>query len=99
MKDCELILNTDKDCYEYNLKGFKPKVEYIVSKTGEIYLTHTEVPFQLEGKGIGTSLVRDVLTDIEQRGLKLVPLCPFITRYIRKHPQWRKLLMEGFEMK
>lgn len=64
-------------------------------ENGEIYLTHTEVPPALEGKGIASQLVLKVLQDIEHKNLKLVPLCPFVAGYIQKHPEWKKLIMRG----
>lgn len=72
-----------------------PKIEYILSENGEIYLTHTEVLPALEGKGIASQLVLKVLQDIEHKNLKLVPLCPFVAGYIQKHPEWKKLIMRG----
>ena len=65
------------------------------TKNGEIYLTHTEVPSALEGKGVGSSLVRLALEDIERQQLRLVPLCPFVAGYVQKHPEWKRLVMEG----
>ncbi|HIV60158.1 MAG TPA: N-acetyltransferase, partial [Candidatus Alistipes pullistercoris] len=64
----------------------------------EIYLTHTEVPSALEGKGVGSSLVRLALEDIERQQLRLVPLCPFVAGYVQKHPEWKRLVMEGINI-
>lgn len=70
--------NTEKKQYELHVGNLTPKIEYIKNKNGEIYLTHTEVPSALEGKGIGSQLVEQALKDIERQGLRLVPLCPFV---------------------
>ncbi len=67
------------------------KIEY-VKQPGKIYLTHTEVPESLEGKGIGSALVRQVLEDIREKGLILVPLCPFVAAYISQHPEYQILV-------
>lgn len=88
MDDYELIDNTENHQYEFHIGKLVPKIEYIKSKNGEIYLTHTEVPVQLEGKGVGSQLVEKVLKDIERQELRLVPLCPFVAGYIKKHPDW-----------
>jgi hypothetical protein len=58
------------------------------------YLTHTEALPELEGKGIGSTLVKRVLEDIERKKLTLVPLCPFVAAYIQRHPEWKKLLLK-----
>lgn len=98
MDDYELIDNTENHQYEFHIGKLVPKIEYIKSKNGEIYLTHTEVPVQLEGKGVGSQLVEKVLKDIEQQGLRLVPLCPFVAGYIKKHPDWRRIVMKGINV-
>jgi predicted GNAT family acetyltransferase len=33
-----------------------------------------------------------VLDDIRTRGLRVVPECPFIVRYLRRHPEQRDLV-------
>ena len=67
MDDYELIDNTENHQYEFHIGKLVPKIEYIKSKNGEIYLTHTEVPVQLEGKGVGSQLVEKVLKYIERQ--------------------------------
>ena len=98
MDDYELIDNTENHQYEFHIGKLVPKIEYIKSKNGEIYLTHTEVPVQLEGKGVGSQLVEKVLKDIEREELRLVPLCPFVAGYIKKHPDWRRIVMKGINV-
>lgn len=98
MDDYELINNTENHQYEFHIGKLVPKIEYIKSKNGEIYLTHTEVPVQLEGKGVGSQLVEKVLKDIERQELRLVPLCPFVAGYIKKHPDWRRIVMKGINV-
>ena len=95
MTDYKLINNENSRRYEFQIDGFIPKIEYILSENGEIYLTHTEVPPALEGKGIASQLVLKVLQDIEHKNLRLVALCPFVGGYIQKHPEWKKLIMRG----
>lgn len=99
MEKYELIDRVERKQYEFHIEGFTPKIEYLKSKNGEIYLTHTEVPSPLEGKGIGSSLVEAVLHDVERQGLRVVPLCPFVAGYIQKNPEWKKLVMEGINIK
>lgn len=89
--------NTERKCFEIEVEGLKPRLEYILTKDS-IYLTHTEVPKQLEGKGVGSKLVLLVLTEIKKRDLKLVPLCPFVAMYIKRHPEWRELVLKGINI-
>ena len=59
---------------------------------GVITLSHTEVPQELEGQGLGSKLVRGVLDIVRARGLKVVPACGFVAAFIRKNPDYRDLL-------
>ncbi|WP_291530139.1 GNAT family N-acetyltransferase [Bacteroides sp. UBA939] len=94
-EDYELIDNEKRHQYELHIKQYIPKIEYIKSSNGEIYLTHTEVPVPIGGKGIGSQLVEKVLKNIDGQGLKLVPLCPFVSGYIHKHPEWKRIILKG----
>ena len=62
---------------------------------GMIVLSHTEVPEQLEGQGLGSKIVRGVLDIVRARGLKLVPACGFVAAFIRKNPEFRPLLVQN----
>ena len=57
-----------------------------------IAITHTEVDPSQEGQGIGSKLVEDVLQYVEQHNLKIVPLCPFVSAYIKRHPDWNRVV-------
>ena len=50
-------------------------------------LIHTEVPEQLKGKGIGSRLVRAVLDLAQENRLHIVPVCPFVAQYLKRHPE------------
>lgn len=90
--------NKEAKQYETSVDGFTPKIEYLRSKE-KIFLTHTEVPKELEGKGIGTELVKHALEDIKTQNLTLVPLCPFVALYIKRHPEWQALVLKGIRIK
>lgn len=57
-----------------------------------IVFTHTLVPKRLEGHGIGSKLIRGALDAARDRGLKVIPQCPFVKAYIDRHPEYRDLL-------
>jgi hypothetical protein len=86
-----------KKRYEVAIDDSIAYIEYIKAQD-KIYLTHTEVPKYLEGKGIGSALVLKVLEDIERQNLTLIPLCPFVALYLKRHPEWKKLVMKGINI-
>jgi hypothetical protein len=57
-----------------------------------ISFTHTIVPEEIEGRGVGSRLVRFALDRSRERGLKVVPLCYFVKGYIERHPEYQDLL-------
>ena len=59
-----------------------------------LMLTHTEVPAELEGQGVGARLVRFALDDARARGLKVLPFCRFVAAFIRRHPDYLELVPE-----
>jgi len=85
--------------FELHLPGGISYTEYIINKLGVIYLNHTEVPVALEGKGVGSALIRKVLHHIREERLKMAPLCPFVAVYLKRHPEEAKdLLAPGFHI-
>ena len=50
--------------------------------------THTEVPPEDEGKGIGARIVKAALEDTRRQGFKIVPACSFVVAYVRRHPEF-----------
>jgi len=94
----QLIDNEVLNQYEFQIEAYTPKIEYIKNKQQQIFLTHTEVPRALEGKGIGAALVKATLEDVKEKELSLVPLCPFVAAYIKRHPEWKSILSRGINI-
>jgi predicted GNAT family acetyltransferase len=57
-----------------------------------IIFTHTEVPQQHEGHGIGTLLIKAGLAFARGQGLQVAPSCPFFAAYMKKHVDVQDLL-------
>ncbi len=55
-------------------------------------IVHTEVPPQLEGRGIAAALVRAAFEHAEPPGFKVVPACSYVRAYVRRHPETQALL-------
>ena len=55
-------------------------------------LIHTQVAPALEGHGIGSQFVGGALDDIRRRDLTIVPICPFVRAYLRRHPEYTDLV-------
>ena len=63
---------------------------------GDVFsLMHTEVPEELEGQGIGSALVEQTFHYLEANSLRMVPRCAFVITYLKRHPEWNRLLDES----
>ncbi|MFC3998164.1 GNAT family N-acetyltransferase [Nocardiopsis sediminis] len=62
-----------------------------------IVFTHTEVPPSYAGQGVGGALVRGALDDVRDRGLAVLPLCPFVKAWIGRHPDYADLVYSAPE--
>jgi predicted GNAT family acetyltransferase len=84
--EAEVIDNTARHRFELHEAGQTSFVLY--SKTeNSVRLIHTEVPPALQGKGVGSRLVRGVLRLAEQEKLTVIPVCPFVVEYLKRHPE------------
>jgi predicted GNAT family acetyltransferase len=61
-------------------------------RDGVMAFTHTEVPPELEGRGIAAQLVGAALAYAEEHRLKVRPLCSYVRAYMQRHPETRHLL-------
>lgn len=53
-----------------------------------IAYTHTEVDPEFEGKGVGSILARAVMDDARAKGRTVVPICPFLSKWLEKHREY-----------
>ncbi|MEM7486749.1 MAG: GNAT family N-acetyltransferase [Bacteroidota bacterium] len=93
----QLIDNEEAKQFQFKIDDAMAKIEYIKAKE-KIYLTHTEVPRNYEGKGVGSELIKQTLEHIKAKDLTLVPLCPFVAMYIKRHPEWKTLVLKGINI-
>lgn len=92
-KSISLHNNEAAQRYELLVEDQISFIEYKQTDT-HIYLLHTEVPQQQEGRGIATAIIEKALLDIEANGLKLKPLCPAVVSFLKRHTEWNRLVDE-----
>jgi predicted GNAT family acetyltransferase len=88
--------NIEKHRFEADLGDGSVAIAEYNLLHGKIVFTHTEVPPAHEGQGIGSALIRFGLASARERGLKVIPICPFCAAYIKKHAEEQDLLDPGF---
>jgi hypothetical protein len=93
--DLPVVHNTAAKRFEISLDGQIAFSKYLL--VGEkIIIEHTEVPVELEGRSIGSRIVRAALDYARAQKLKVMPLCPFTAGFIHRHPEYQDLVLEGY---
>lgn len=84
--------NTAEQRYEAradgNLAGF---IQYEI-RDREIAMVHTQVEDAYEGKGVGSILVKGALGKAGDAGLAVLPYCPFVADYLKRHADYQDLV-------
>ncbi|HEV2259206.1 MAG TPA: GNAT family N-acetyltransferase [Streptosporangiaceae bacterium] len=81
-----VIDNTGASRFELREDGRLAELVYRI-RGDRLVLVHTEVPVELEGRGIGGRLVTAAVDRAAGEGLTLVPLCPFARGWLERHPE------------
>ena len=92
MENLKVENNESKHRFEINLDEGTAFIQY--TKQGEdVYnLYHTEVPPQFAGKGVGGALAKGTLEYIKAEGKQIIPTCPFVAAYLKKHQEYQDLV-------
>jgi len=81
----------ERERFEAMLDGERAELVYR-RMPGRLLLLHTGVPVAFRVRGIGTRLVRAALDYARAEGLAVVPYCPFVRAFIKKHPDYQDLV-------
>ena len=85
--------NPDKNRFELEVDGETAFTVY--QQQGDtLIFVHTEVPLDERGQGVGDALIKGTLQQVREAGQKVIPLCPFVNAYIRRHPEEQDLLTD-----
>jgi predicted GNAT family acetyltransferase len=85
--ELNLRVNAASTRLELEVEGH---IAFIESKLSHeiLFLIHTEVPPELEGKGVGSAIVKKALQYAKDNHYKIVPLCVFVQSYLKRHKEW-----------
>jgi len=87
-----VVDNPDKHRFEAQVAGAVAGFSNYERRGPKIDLTHIEVEGDFEGQGIGSILARRSLDAARDDGLSVLPHCPFVKRYIERHPEYLGLV-------
>jgi len=86
-----VIDNKAEQEFELTVDGYRAVAAYQL-EGDTIVFTHTLVPPAIEGRGVGSRLIRAALDSARDQGLRVVPQCPFVRAFIERHPEYRDLV-------
>jgi predicted GNAT family acetyltransferase len=61
----------------------------------DLVFTHTKVDDAYEGQGLGSTLVAAALAEVRDRGVGVIPECPFVRTYLRRHQELASVVPEA----
>lgn len=72
--------------------GAGPGLLTYLRRDGAMEILHTEVPDAAEGQGFAAALARAALDYARSAGARVIPSCPYVASYIRRHPGYEDLV-------
>ena len=93
--DLRVTDNPARHRFEAHLDGRVVAISTYRLEDDRVVFRHTETDDALEGRGIGSRLVREALDDVRGRGLHVTAECPFVSAWIDRHRDYRDLLATG----
>lgn len=87
----EVSNNEAKRRYVATLDGDPAGIAAYELSDDTITFTHTVVDEDMEGRGVGSTLIRHALDDARARHLTVVPECEFVAAFIEEHAEFRDL--------
>ena len=91
--------NSAEHRYEVSKDGELAGFAIYRRRPGIIAFVHTEIDERFEGEHLGSQLVHDALEDARRESLAVLPFCPFVNGYIKRHAEYRDLVPEDYRDK
>ena len=92
--EVSVVNNEDEQRFETQLGSAAAFLAYRRSP-GKLVLLHTEVPPAYRGNGIAGQLVSAAVRFARQSHLRIVPLCPFTSAFLAKHPEYQDVTSDN----
>lgn len=83
-----VVDNPGQGRYEVRADGELAGFAQYNARRGQIAFTHTEVDDRFAGQGLASKLIAFALGDARDRGLAVLPFCPFVRAYIQRHAEY-----------
>lgn len=91
MTSFAVLHNATLDRFEVTVEGHLCVIDY-QQGDGVVRLTHVGVPRPVGNRGIAAALTQAALDWARAEGLRVVPLCPYVIAWLRRHRDYRSLI-------
>lgn len=79
---------TDPDRFEIAVDGQPVGFTQFRDRDGQRIFDHTEIDPAFGGRGLAAAVVRTALESTRDQGLRIVPVCPYVVRFVAEHPEF-----------
>lgn len=78
--------------YEIVVDGKRVGLAAYADRGGQRIFFHTEVDDAFAGRGLAGQLVEQALADSRTAGMRVVAVCPYVTRFVKRHSEFADLV-------
>jgi uncharacterized protein len=90
--DPVVLDDPDNDRYVIEVEGDRVGLTEYHLRNSHYFFVHTETDPAYSGRGLATRLIRSALDDVRSQEGSVVPICPFVASFIKRHPEYDDLV-------
>ena len=83
-----VAVTQEADRFVISVEDTKAALTMYVDHEGRRIFYHTEARDEFGGRGLASILIAEALAATRAEGLRIVPVCPLVARYVAKHDQY-----------
>ncbi|TDD36370.1 GNAT family N-acetyltransferase [Saccharopolyspora elongata] len=77
-----------KHRYEILVEGTRAGLTAYRDRSAQRVFYHTVIDDAFAGKGLASQLVQQALADVRDSGKRIVPVCPYVAKYLKRHDEF-----------
>ncbi|MFG3012930.1 GNAT family N-acetyltransferase [Streptomyces cinerochromogenes] len=78
--------------YEILVDGKRAGLTAYRDRGAQRVFYHTEIDDAFAGQGLASRLVQEALTDVRNSGKRIVPVCPYVAKFLKRHEEFADLV-------